>query len=152
MKILSLLFILSVVFVSCKKEKSTQNTPSSSTYMTYNVDSVYANGDHSHHVECTANDTTIDIICLENGISFLDLNLLKNTTPGTYTFNSTYAPVLIFSDDPFNDEFHSINGSVTISAHDTTNHLISGSFHATVQQYGTTKQRIISNGQFQGYY
>ena len=152
MNLFLILLFTSIAVVSCKKEKSTQSTPSSATYMTYDIDSVYANGDHSHHVECIANDTTIDIICTENGISLLDLNLRKDVSAGTYPFNSVYAPVLIYSDDFFNDEFHSINGSVTVSEHDTINHIINGSFHATVQQYGTTKTRIISNGQFQGHY
>ena len=152
MKPFLMLLFTTLVIVSCKKENKSTNTNSTGTYLTYNVDSVYTNGDQSHHVECAVNDTTIDIICTDNGIRFLDVNLRKDMVVGTYPFNTVYAPVLIFSDDPFNDEFHSINGSVTISSHDTTNRIISGSFSATVQQYGTTKQRIISNGQFQGHY
>ena len=148
--ILFLLFVATAI-TACKKETKANSTFVSNS-MTYDIDSVYNEGDGSHSVQYLLNDSIIDIICLENGLSYLDLNLPQNITIGTFQFDSTYSPTLVYSDDVFNDSSYPINGAVIISYHDVASHTIKGSFYATVKQHDTGTLRVITNGQFQGHY
>ncbi len=151
MKSILILLLIAISITACNKDK-VSNDKAIGNFMSFDVDSIYADSDSTHAVACEANDTTIDLSCIENGTGNVGLHLDLNIAVGTYQFDSLYAPIMVYVDSPVYPAFLSNSGSVTILEHNVNTHYINGTFHGTAKQEGTGLLRVISNGKFSVYY
>ncbi|MES2557342.1 MAG: DUF6252 family protein [Bacteroidota bacterium] len=145
---IAVITLSAITLFSCKKDKETTGESSGPTLKTFalKVDGT------SLQTEFYSSQHTAGMLIIQtniNGNLIFGLNLADSLQVGTYPMGQGLQAKLIHSDDNYaTPAYISDPGTLTITAHDTINDKITGTYNCTLTRVSPAGTKTVTGGEF----